>query len=122
MFSLSGREPIYEQLQAHIARMVVAGVMQPGEQLPSVRAMAQELGVNPNTVQKAYTELERDGIIYTLPGKGCFISGNAQSNSAISRIGEEKMRAALEEAKGYGISSKRLIELVREVYGEEDGK
>ena len=68
------RLPIYEQLYKNIVRMVAIGVMRPNEQLPTVRSLAQELGVNPNTVQKAYQMLERDRIIYSMTGKGSFVS------------------------------------------------
>ncbi|WP_228724985.1 GntR family transcriptional regulator [Caproicibacter fermentans] len=69
------RLPIYEQLYRSMTRMAAMGAMEPGEALPSVRALAQELGVNPNTVQKAYQMLERDGIIFFGAGKGFFPGG-----------------------------------------------
>ena len=66
--------PIYEQLIQNVTRLVEAGVLKPHDRLPSVRALAAELGVNPNTVAKAYQELERTGIIYSVPGRGSFIA------------------------------------------------
>ena len=71
---LQSRTPIYEQLQEQILRLSLLGVLDQNEQLPSVRALAREIGVNPNTVAKAYQELERQGIIYTVPGRGSFVS------------------------------------------------
>ena len=73
LLDYKSRQPIYEQLYNSFAKMAALHVMHGGEQLPSVRALAQSLGINPNTVQKAYQLLERDGIIYSIPGKGSFI-------------------------------------------------
>ena len=69
--------PIYEQIVENLKRLILIDVLQPGEQLPSVRSLAMENGTNPNTVQKAYAELERQGVTYTVRGKGVFVSENA---------------------------------------------
>lgn len=74
LIDVKSRQPIYEQLYNGIVRLSALGAMLPGEQLPSVRSLAQELGVNPNTVQKAYQLLERDGLIVSAPGKGSFLA------------------------------------------------
>lgn len=68
------RRPIYEQLVSCIKDLIMRGAMVENEQLPSVRALAAELGINPNTIQKAYSELERQGVAYTVSGKGCFVA------------------------------------------------
>lgn len=70
------RKPIYEQLVDNIKALVIKGVLQRDDQLPSVRQLAGDLAINPNTIQKAYTELERQGITYSLKGRGCFIASN----------------------------------------------
>ena len=80
---MRSRTPIYEQIIDSIKELVVKGVLIPGERLPSVRDMAKEMTLNPNTVQKAYQELERQGIISTLRGKGTFISEDIQANNKI---------------------------------------
>lgn len=64
--------PIYQQLIEKIENLIVNGVIAPNEQLPSVRTLAMELSINPNTIQRAYAQLEKDDIIYTVPGKGSF--------------------------------------------------
>lgn len=71
---LKSRKPIYEQLMEQIKMMIFQKVMEKDEQLPSVRSLAQELTINPNTIQKAYRELERDNFIYSVPGKGSFVN------------------------------------------------
>ena len=71
---LQSRQPIYEQLVRGLSELVSLGALAPDEQLPSVRSLARDLGVNPNTVQKAYQELERSGVIYSVAGRGSFVS------------------------------------------------
>lgn len=70
------RTPIYEQLVSDVKRLIYQGELVADEALPSVRALAGELGINPNTIQRAYAALETEGIIYSLPARGSFVSGN----------------------------------------------
>ena len=70
--------PIYTQIVDNFRNQIAAGILQPGDKLPSVRELAQQLSINPNTIQRAYRELESQGIIQTLPGKGCFVCGVAE--------------------------------------------
>jgi len=67
--------PIYEQIADHYKQLILSGVMLPDEQMPSVRNLAVELSTNPNTIQKAYAELIRDGFVYTVKGRGNFVAG-----------------------------------------------
>ena len=83
------RRPVYEQLVDEVEHYILRGVLLPDQQMQSVRSLSMELAVNPNTVQKAYSELDRRGIVYAVPGRGCFISGSARD-----RIGE-RMRQGL---------------------------
>ena len=68
-------KPLYEQIMDNYRHLIVSGGISPGEQLPSVRELATQLAINPNTIQRAYRALEADGWIVTVPGKGCFVSG-----------------------------------------------
>ncbi len=79
MFSIDkmSRKPIYEQLIESIEKSILAGTLPEDGQLPSVRSLSQELGINPNTLQKAYAEIERRGLCYTVPGSGRFIARDA---------------------------------------------
>lgn len=79
--------PIYAQICDGFRAEIVAGVLQPGEQLPSVRELATQLAINPNTIHRSYRELEIQGWIATVPGKGCFVSGVPIYN----RVEQEKM-------------------------------
>ena len=68
--------PIYTQIADGFREQIAAGILQPGEKLPSVRELAATLAINPNTIQRSYRQLEADGWIVTVPGKGCFVSAN----------------------------------------------
>ncbi len=85
------RVPIYEQLTAQIEKYVLIGLLKEGDQLPSVRALSGELSINPNTVQKAYTDLCSRGVLCAVPGKGCFVSADAL------RVLQEHTRKQLED-------------------------
>ena len=68
-------KPIYTQIVENFRSQIATGILQPGDKLPSVRELAAQLSINPNTIQRAYRELEQQGAIQTLPGKGCFVCG-----------------------------------------------
>lgn len=76
---VKSRIPIYEQIIASVKDSVISGLMTADEPLPSVRSLAGELAINPNTIQKAYSELERQGIVYSVPGRGSFIAADTAS-------------------------------------------
>ncbi len=78
LIDYKSRKPIYEQIIDNIKSLVVSGVLKRDEQLPSVRQLAQQLAINPNTIQKAYAELERQGVIYSLKGRGSFVGSSLQ--------------------------------------------
>ena len=74
----TSRIPVYQQIKEQMTGLIVMGVFPPESRLPSVRALAAETGLNPNTIQKAYQELESEGVIYTVGGKGCFVKRPAE--------------------------------------------
>ena len=119
---LKDRRPIYEQLIDQIMYLVLHGVMQPGEQLPSVRSLAGELAINPNTIQKAYAELERRGITYIVPGRGSFVSPELDvvTEEHKNRIVREA-RALFEEARATGMRVEDFLPLIGQVW-EKGGK
>lgn len=118
MFTLDTRSriPIYEQLIDQLKKLMMRDVMQADEQLPSVRSLAQELTINPNTIQKAYRELEREGFIYSIPGKGSFVAP-FQIDANKERL--EMLKADLEkivsEILFLGGSKDELIEIIEHV-------
>nr|WP_319490082.1 GntR family transcriptional regulator [uncultured Caproiciproducens sp.] len=119
MFTLDykSRLPIYEQLYKNIRRMAAIGAVEQQEPLPSVRSLALELGVNPNTVQKAYQMLEHDGIICSVPGKGSFLSGDLSAISQQREITFEKLDEAILAAADLGITKNQIIVRVNNIMG-----
>ncbi|MFD4928224.1 GntR family transcriptional regulator [Peribacillus butanolivorans] len=118
MFELDvqSRKPIYEQLMDKIKELMINEVLQEHNQLPSVRILAQKLTINPNTIQKAYKQLELDGYIYTLPGKGNFV---APPKTLKNSLKEEKIKSelakVLAEALYIGIDKNEIYKLVKEI-------
>lgn len=99
--------------------MILSGLMRPGEQLPSVRSLSLELSINPNTIQKAYAELDGRGIIYTLPGRGGFVSQNAPellAEARRSRLGT--VRELARELALAGVPEDEVLACVRSAYVE----
>ena len=115
------RKPIYEQLTDNIKSLVLHGVLKPGDQLPGVRTLAVELAINPNTIQKAYAELERRGIIYTLQGRGSFVSDNI---SELSRLQKEqvlaKLNLALLEVYDSNASKDEVLTMINSIWRDKN--
>lgn len=115
---LQSRTPIYQQLKEKILRLIMAGAIGPGDPLPSVRVMARELGINPNTVAKAYQDLEKSGLIYSVAGKGSFISGEETLDRQMTASVLDQFREAVREARSAGVDRQTALVLVEEVYKE----
>ena len=112
--------PVYEQLVGQVETYVLKGILSQGDQLPSVRSMAGSLAVNPNTIQKAMAELDRKGIICSVPGKGCFISDKAQEILKKEHRGELKgFKEQLKRFRMAGIERSEIEKCVDEVYSEK---
>ncbi len=112
--------PICDQIVNGFIRMKALGLVEIGEQMPSVRQLAVELSVNPNTIQKAYQMLESNGIIYSVKGKGSFISSDAAADIAVIKSAKKDFRRAAVSAKELGLKRDELIEIIDEVCTEED--
>ncbi len=123
MVDLRSRQPIFEQIIDSVRDLAVKGLLAPDEHLPSVRALAAELGINPNTIQKAYGELERQGVIYSLAGRGNFVSSDI---SAVKDMHLRGLLSALCEsvlaAAEYGISEERILSCVKAALDKGKGK
>ena len=115
---LQSRTPIYQQLKEKILRLIMAGAIGPGDPLPSVRVMARELGINPNTVAKAYQDLEKSGLIYSVAGKGSFISGEETLDRQMTASVLDRFREAVREPRSAGVDRQTALVLVEEVYKE----
>ncbi len=107
--------PIYEQIVEKFKLLILKGILQKDEQMPSVRSLAVELAINPNTIQKAYMELERQGYIYTVKGRGNFVAEN--ENLLDERREELKMRMFIlyKEGKELGMTKADFIDCLHEI-------
>lgn len=105
--------PIYIQIMDEVRRAVVVGTLVSESPLPSVRQLASELRVNPNTVQQAYRELEREGLIYVRRGLGTFVSETARPESEMTVISEQVADRALRDAYRHGLTTAELIEALK---------
>ncbi len=115
------RKPIYEQLIDNIKSLVLHGVLKPGDQLPGVRTLASELAINPNTIQKSYTELERCGIIYTLKGRGSFVADNIGELSKIQlEHSLAELNTALLAAHDAGASKSTVLTMIDSIWRDEN--
>lgn len=117
------RVPIYEQLVSQVKRLTLAGVLLPGEQLPSVRTLSYTLSVNPNTIQKAYNDLCMRGIACSVPGRGCFIAPDALERlkgEAYRRL--PAFRALTKELMLAGLEKNDLLDIVEELYSERSNR
>ena len=116
------RRPIYEQIVSSIEDLAVRGVLEPDSQLPSVRQLAVELSINPNTIQRAYSQLEKTGVIYSVKGKGNFVAADPK------RLREEKMEQILQEmekllrqALALGVERERMENWLHSLVEKEEG-
>lgn len=118
MFELDvrSRKPIYEQLVERLKELIITEVLTADEQLPSVRTLAQQLTINPNTIQKAYRELESQGYIYSIKGKGSFVcAATPNLNSEKIEKVKNELSKLLSEALYLGITKNELYKLIQEI-------
>jgi len=118
----SSGTPIYRQIVDQVRQAVASGVLRAGEKLPSVRDMAVELAVNPNTIAKAYQELERDGVIETPRGKGSYVADREDVLSEAERARQlsEVIHRLVAEAYRLRVPADRVLQLVRERLDEAE--
>lgn len=118
MLTLNYRDsrPIYEQIRDGLRKMIVTGAMQQDEKLPSVRALATQLSINPNTIQRAYNELETEGYIYSVAGRGSFVSGTADADAARRESLKNDLRTLMGELRYLGVTQEDAVTLIKEVY------
>lgn len=112
------RKPIYEQIVERFQMLILKGILEPDAQMPSVRNLATELSINPNTIQKAYSLLEQQGFIYPVKGRGNFVSGNQALIEQRKNTFLQKLKALIGEGKEIGISKETCVEKIVEFYEE----
>ena len=124
MFSIDykSRLPFYEQLVESVKSMVLSGLLSGDDPLPSVRQLSSDLGINPNTVQKAYATLEQQGIVYTIPGKGNFIRPDTESLRAQQeRVLLRQLSALALELRALGVTLATAQDCLAAAFKEGEG-
>ena len=116
------KRPIYEQIVERFQTLIVSGVLEAGEKMPSVRTLAVELSINPNTIQRAYMELERDGFIYAVKGRGNFVKRDTElfekQKERLLAGFEKQIRVCLRQGVKKEMLFQRLQEVAADFYGE----
>ena len=125
MFQLDmmSRTPVYEQIIEQTERYILTKLLQCGDRLPSVRHLSVELSINPNTIQKAYTELDHRGIIHSVPGKGCFVSEDAfriVSGNSMAKMSE--LSDIVNQLILAGVTKEQLISHIDEIFNSASGR
>lgn len=118
LIDFHSRVPFYEQIKEQVMLLVQQGLYRPNDQLPSIRALSRQLALNVNTVKRAFGELEAMGVIYSLPGRGSFISENALGNEQIRLDAAAELKTALLSAKANGLGKREIKVLLEQVFGE----
>lgn len=115
MIQLNYRDPrpLYEQVRDSLRQMIVTGAIAPGERIPSVRELASSLAINPNTIQRAYRELEADGYLCTVPGKGSFACGGEIARRARRRELSAQLSALAAELRALGVTEEELLDILQ---------
>ena len=112
-WNLRGSGPVYGQILEEFRRMLLAGMLVPGDRLPSVRELSAELAINPNTIMRAYRELEGQGYIYSQPGRGSFVADVESEAPRRREALYKKLRELLSEMKFWGIGQSEIEKFVR---------
>ena len=118
--TLNSRDPrpIYLQVKESLRQLIIGGVLTPESKLPSVREIAGTLAINPNTIQRAYRELEAEGFIYSIPGKGSFVSPSREISGEELRRRWEDLDRAVRELRFLGVSEEKLIRHLKDEGGD----
>ena len=113
VLDLKDSRPLYEQIVERFQHLILCGVLPEDEKLPSVRNLAMELSINPNTIQKAYGELERNGFIYSVKGRGNFVAGNHGLKEAKKEEIKTQILALVKEGEGIGLTKDEIVEFLQ---------
>jgi GntR family transcriptional regulator len=113
---LRSRVPIYEQIKNQTMELILLGALKPDDQLPSIRELARELKLNVNTVKKAYEDMEADGVIYSMVGRGSFVAQDALCGAGLKKRAAEGLRAALYSARASGLTRNEAEAILTSIF------
>lgn len=115
------KRPIYEQMVEKLERLIVNGGLEPLTKMPSVRSLAMELSVNPNTVQRAYAQLEQDGYLYTVSGRGSFVTAESEWRESKQAKILQEWENITQQAREAAIPLERLLSGLQQIYKSQCG-
>ena len=118
---MGDHRPLYEQIRDKLKEMIIEGFIDENEKIPSVREMASFLAINPNTIQKAYRELENEGYIYSVKAKGFFVSeiGHLGDSDKITEL-KGQIKPLIKELKFLGMKKEKLVRIIEKIYEEDE--
>lgn len=114
------RKPIYEQICDKVKEMIALKMLKNGEQLPTVRNLAKETGINPNTIQKAFAKLEQERVIYRVLGKGSFVSVGENETNILKTQALDEITRVIDKNKIYDINKKDIMDIADEIFDNKD--
>lgn len=112
------KRPIYEQVVEKLEKLIMGGALETDSKMPSVRAMGIDLAVNPNTVQRAYNQLEKEGYLYTVSGRGSFVAPESEWREGTKKKMLEEWRLVTQRARESGLTREQLAEQLEQIYEE----
>ncbi len=110
------KRPLYEQVAEKLAHLIICGALESNSRLPSVRSLAMDLSVNPNTIQRAYTQLEQDGFIYSVVGRGNYVTDSPEWRNGMLLALERKLRELLTKAAESGMPLEMILSMAEQTY------
>ena len=116
------KRPLYEQIVEKLEKLIICGALESNTKMPSVRSLAMELSVNPNTIQRAYTQLEQDGYLYTIVGRGNFVSGESEWKGGHTKAILDEFAEIVANARESRIPRGELLELFDRIYPKKEGE
>lgn len=116
------KRPIYEQVVEKLERLIICGALEANTKMPSVRSLAMELSVNPNTIQRAYAQLEQDGYLYTVIGRGNYVTSEQEWKGSKVKEVMNELSAALTRAKEVGVSEADARSLLQTIYANDTSR
>ncbi|MBR1701012.1 MAG: GntR family transcriptional regulator [Lachnospiraceae bacterium] len=114
------KHPLYEQVSEKLKHLIICGALPPNSKLPSVRSLAMDLSINPNTIQRAYVLLEQEGYIYTVVGRGNFVTDAKEWLSGRLKAIEGELAEQMTKAKDAGLDRETMLRMIERVYGAQE--
>lgn len=113
------KRPLYEQVVEKLERLIICGALEANTKMPSVRSLAMELSVNPNTIQRAYAQLEQDGYLYTVIGRGNYVTSEQEWRGSKIQETLHELSTTISQAREVGVTKEQLFSLIQSIYAAD---